>query len=175
MADSTLAGGAGASGFTRARGGVDARAARRPHPHFPFGSMLILAKPESGKSITLQWILMFDRTVKLLRSFYAEVIVIGNGTRDGETVGWQWMRQLHGIDSSNVSANGFFRLFGTMTVDMWLEMVVGRQIDGLRLVICDDTATNPIGAAWSHQSHTHTHTHRPSHQLFARVYPHDLG
>ena len=139
-----------AESFVRARGGDEGRVPRRPDTLLPLENMIIVSKPRSGKTTFLQWMLLYTVTMGILRTYYSEIILVCAAFDDDDS-GWQHVREMYNFGDTDVSEDRFIRRFGTMTPAMWAEFVVAVPIQRLRLVIFDDTATDPIGAqflAW---------------------------
>jgi hypothetical protein len=113
-------GGDGARGFARARGGDEARCPPLASNVVPLENTAIAGDNECGKTLFLQWLLMFHATVAILRETFEEVVLICSACREGTTSGWQWFRQLHRFEpGSDVSPDGFFRVYATMTTEIW--------------------------------------------------------
>jgi hypothetical protein len=151
-----FSGGAGGNvrGFSRARGGENnARAQLNlPNKWFPFGHMIIVSDTTGGKTTFLLWILLFPFTEQLLRMFYDEVIIISAGVAQGlswdDSSGWSGFRDVYQIGNNNQSPDGFFKCFGSMSQGTWERKIKSRRIEGKRLVICDDVATDPVASGW---------------------------
>ena len=117
---SQIFGGDGASGFARARGDDEQRRPKLVSQVVPLRNTLVVGDNKCGKTSWLQWLLIFHKAVAILKKQFTEVILICQACREGTDSGWQWFRQIHGFKkNSNVSPDGFFRVYPTMTPEIW--------------------------------------------------------